>query len=167
MAQDTGSGAFFLKNQAKRDGEEIFVSAESRLLEDGLEPLVLERLDPGSCQGKRQEAAQIAVERARERVGLEQPDDFLDDRAQVLLLDEQPPLEAVEEQERITDVSQWLDSAVRQPGEVVGTLVRAELGIGGIICQSAPRVALNGLPDRRGSGRCRRLRLPAAFPPRA
>ncbi len=78
---------------------------------------------PGSGQGVGEETAQVAVERAREGVGLQEADDLLDDRAEVLLLDQQPAFEPVEEQERVPDVVQGLRPAAREPAEVVGPLV--------------------------------------------
>ena len=57
-----GQRGILPEEPSQRDGKEVFVAIESRFLENGLEPLVLERLDSGPCQGKSEEPAEIAVE---------------------------------------------------------------------------------------------------------
>ena len=106
MAQRQGKRSVLLEEPRQCDGEEVFVPLEPRLPEDSLKPLVFERLDSGSRQRERQEATEITVERAGERVSLEESDGFFHDRTQILLFDEKAPFQAIEEEERISDVGQ-------------------------------------------------------------
>ena len=128
----------FLEEPSERDGEAIFVSLQSRLLENVLERLFLERLNSGSGQGEGQETAQIAIERARKRVGLQQLQAFLEDRAWFFTIDQNlAPLEAVEVAERRIRCRKRANATIRQPGEIVGSLVGGDGRVGRGVTEGA------------------------------
>ncbi len=130
IAHAKGRG-ILLEEPCQRDREEVFVTLKPRLGKNGIEPLVLQRLNSGSRQRKSQEPTEVSVKRAGKCVSLEKPNGFFHDRTQALLFDEKAPLQTVEEEERITDVMKGFHAAGREPAEVVRSLVWASLAYTG------------------------------------
>ena len=124
IAQETGSGAFFWKNQASATARKSSSLLSRDFSKIASNHLSLSVAIPALARANARKRLEIAVERARERVSLEQPYAFLDDRAQVLPFDDQPPLEAVEEEKCIADVGRAAQSgrspATRGSWRVVG-----------------------------------------------
>src|SRR5437588_454760 len=100
----------------------LLVTGNTRPFEDRLEPLLVESLDSQPRQTVAKEAAESVVEGAGRRIGLEQPDGLRDDGVEIFAIEEEPSLQAEEEERCVADIRKGPRAATRQPLQIVGAL---------------------------------------------